>query len=120
MTENKKKLPLSIFELVASSVLGLLALWGLTYIALGFACTFLKYDSALVKANNNLNLGFLYEGIIILASAAVAAVVVLLVNAKKADREYEKVQRRAAARANRRFGSAEEAPVVDAEVSEVK
>ena len=119
MAETKKKLPLTIFEIVAYSILGLLAVWGLVYICLGISCVFIKYDSELVKANAKLNLGFLIEGIIILAVAAAAAVVVLLLNAKTADREYEKVQRRAAARANRKFGSSD-APVVDAEVSEVK
>ena len=118
MAEKKtKKLSLSIFEIVAYSVLGLLAIWGLVYICLGISCVFVRYDSGLVKTNATLNLGFLNEGIIILAVAAADAVVVLLLTAKTADREYEKVQRRAAARANRRFGNSE-APVVDAEVSE--
>lgn len=113
-----KKLPLSVFEIVAYSILGLLGLWGLTYIVLGLACSFLPYDNALVEFNkNSLNLGFLVEGVIILSVAVVVAVVVLCINAKKTDREFEKVQRRAAARAARKFGS-EEAPVVDAEVSE--
>ena len=118
MAEKKqRKLPLSIFELVAYSITCLLGLWGLVYISLGIACVFVNYKSALVEANASLNLGFLYEGIIILASATVATVVVLLISAKSADRVYEKTQRRAAARAAHRFGS-EEAPVVEAEVSE--
>ena len=117
MAENKKKLPLSIFEIVAYSVLGLLALWGLVYICLGVSVSFLKYDCGLVKANAKLNLGFLLEGIIILAVGVAAICVVLLLNAKKSDREFEKKQRREAARANRKFGG-EETAVVDAEVEE--
>ena len=93
----KKKLPLSIFEIVAYSILALLALWGLVYIALGFSCDFISVKSDLYKANANLGtLGFLYQGLIILAVSAVVAVVVLLIHAKTSDREYEKNQRRAA------------------------
>ena len=122
MAEAKKKLPITIFELVAYIVLGLLALWGLVYIALGISCNFISYKSGLVYANGQLNLGFLYEGMIILAVSAVAASVVLLVNAKSSDREFEKEQRRAAARiARRTSGLAPQAEtVVDAEVSEAK
>lgn len=119
MAEAKKKLPLSIFEIVAYSVLLLLGLWGLIYIALGVACNFASYKGGLVYANNTLNLGFLYEGLIILGVSALAAVVVLLINAKSSDREFEKTQRRAAARAARRQGNVhQEEQVVDAEVSE--
>lgn len=117
MAETKKKLPVSIFEIIAYSITGLLGLWGLVYIALGVACVFVNYKDALVEANAKLNLGFLIEGVIILAVATVVTVVVLLIHAKTTDREFEKVQRRAAARANRRFGNSEEV-VVDAEVSE--
>ena len=92
----KKKLPLSIFEIVAYSILALLALWGLVYIILGFTCEFISTKSDLYKANANFGtLGFLYQGFIILASSAVVAVIILLIHAKTSDREYEKQQRRA-------------------------
>lgn len=94
---KKNKLPLSIFEIVAYSVLLLLGLWGLVYIILGVSCEFVSYKSDLYIANGKLGtLGFLYQGIIILAVAVVAAVVVLLINAKQSDRDFEKAQRRAA------------------------
>ena len=92
----KKKLPLTIFEIVAYSLLALLGLWALTYVALGIACEFIRYDTAVAEANVKLNLGFLWEGLIILGVTAAAAVVVLLIFAKRADRDFEKAQRRAA------------------------
>ena len=91
----KKKLPLSIFEIVAYTLLLLMGLWALTYIGLGIACEFIRYDTAVAEANEKLNLGFLWEGLIILGATAVAAVVVLLIHAKRSDRDFEKAQRRA-------------------------
>lgn len=113
----KKKLKVSVFEIVAYSILGLLALWGIVYLCLGFACNFVHYDSALLaqdKAFRAINgLGFLEQGIIILVVAVIVFVVVLLTTSKKSDREYEKTQRRAARMSQRRAG------VVDAEVEEI-
>ena len=91
----KKKLPLSIFEIVAYTLLLLMGLWALTYIALGIACEFIRYDTGVAEANAKLNLGFLWEGLIILGATVVAVVTVLLINAKKSDRDFEKAQRRA-------------------------
>ena len=110
----KKKLPISIFELVAYSVLGLLGLWGLVYIALGVACEFVNYKSDLAVANDSLkettaNMGFLAQGFLIAGIALVVAVVILLIRAKNSDRDYEKAQRRAARLAK------ESPKVVDAE-----
>ena len=113
-----KKLHLSIFELVAYSILLLLGLWALTYIALGISCEFLRYDHDLVKANAKLNLGFLWEGLIILGVTAVAAVTVLLIHAKKSDRDFEKAQRRAARLKKATFK--QEPEVVDVESTPVK
>ncbi len=109
-----KKFPLSIFEIVAYSLLLLMGLWALTYISLGIACEFIRYDTGVSAANAKLNLGFLWEGLIILGVTAVAAVTVLLINAKKSDRDFEKAQRRAA----RLKKSAPE--VVEAEVAPVE
>lgn len=110
----KKKLPLSIFEIVAYSILTLLGLWGLTYVVLGVVVEFLTFKDALYKANESLgSLGFLYQGFIIIAVAVVASVVILLINAKSSDRDYEKAQRRAAR-------LAKDSNVVDAEATEVK
>lgn len=106
MAEKKFKLPITIFELVVYILAGLMSIWGLVYIALGVACLFLRFDNALVLADLNIkagtnNMGFLEQGIMVLFIGVAVAVIVLLVNAKTADREYEKEQRRKAARFNR-------------------
>lgn len=116
---KSKKLPVSVFELVIYIGFGLMALWGITYICLGIACNFISYKSDLWGANEYLkattsDLGFLKQGILVLTIAAVVIVTVLLLNAKKSDKEYEKSQRRAA-RLSQRTSS-----FVDAEVSEIK
>ena len=93
----KKKLPISIFELVTYIICGLLGLWGLTYISLGIAVVFISTETDLAKANDSFgDFGFLGQGIVILLVAVLVAVIVLLVNAKKSDRDFEKAQRRAA------------------------
>lgn len=97
----KKKLKqLSLFEIIAYSVLLLLGLWGLIYVILGFVCEFLSINSGLRYANNYVRnvfgTSFLTCGLIVLAVSVVAAIIVLLVNAKKSDRDFEKSQRRAA------------------------
>ena len=111
----KKKLPLTVFEIIAYTILLLLGLWALTYISLGIACQFIRYDTVLAEANAKLNLGFLWEGLIILGATVIAAVTVLLIFAKRADRDFEKAQRRAA-----RIKKAPTVEVVDAEVAPVK
>ena len=112
----KNKVASKIFEIVAYSILGLLGLWGLVYICLGFACEFIRYDTAVAVANDKLNLGFLWEGLIILGVAVVAVVFVLCIYAKRSDRDFEKAQRRAA-RLKKNVSSSPE--VVDAEVAPV-
>lgn len=93
----KKKLPVSIFELVAYIVSGLLGLWGLTYMSLGIAVVYISGETDLAKADASFgDFGFLGQGIVILVVATLFAVIVLLVNAKKSDRDFEKAQRRAA------------------------
>ena len=122
---KKFKLPISIFELVVYTIGGLIAIWGLVYISLGLSVNFLRYDHDLVKTNadfiaNTNGMGFLQQGILILSLAVIALTVFLLGYAKKADRQYEKEQRRAAARTNRRFGSAETEEVVEVESTPVE
>ena len=96
----KKLKNLSKFEIVAYSILLALGLWGFVYTILGFACEFLSSKSGLREANtfikNLFGTGFLACGLIVLGVSVAAAVVVLLVNAKKSDRDFEKAQRRAA------------------------
>ena len=113
-----KKLPISIFELVVYILSGLMGLWGLTYIVLGVCCEFISYKSGLAEADAYLKagtagMGFLYQGILVLAIAVVVATIFLLVNAKKSDRDYEKAQRRAAR-------LAKDTPVVDVEATPVE
>lgn len=96
----KKTRKISIFEIVWYSLTGGLGLWGLTYITLGVIARNLRSDADLVKADTayaeTMKLGFLSSGLILISAAAVLAIVVLLINAKTADREVEKQQRRAA------------------------
>ena len=117
----KKKLPLSIPEIVIYSLCALMAIWALTYIALGISVSFLRYDAPLVVTDNGLKggtagLGFLYQGFIILAVAVVVSVVTLLLTAKKNDRDFEKAQRRAARLA--KVNNRPEPQVVDVEAQE--
>lgn len=122
----KKKLPLSKFEIVWYSICTAFALWGLTYIILGLIAQNLAVPASknyLAQASEALasvfGLGFFGWGLIILGVSAVAASIVLLVNAKKTDRDYEKAQRRAARLARTTFG--EETPeVVDAKSEPVQ
>lgn len=119
---SKKKLPVSIFEIVWYSLTGLVGIWGLVYIVLGLFAQFYPAtngNNPLKKASDviesNFGLGFLYWGLIILGIAVVLAVIVLCINAKTADREVEKASRRAA-----RLAAQVETPetnVVDAEVA---
>ena len=131
---NKKKLPLHPFELVWYGLTGLVGLWGLTYIVLGLVAENLPIKSAdegLVKANGEFaktfGLDFLGWGLIILAIAAVAAVVVLLLFSNKIDRDYEKTVRRAqrlaqleAEEDKEEAALKQEENIVDAEVEPVK
>ena len=122
MKEQKKKLPLSLGELIWYSLMGGLGLWGLTYIVLGLVARYAPVrdaDNELLKASNAIEkafgLGFFYWGLIILAIAAVGAAVALLIFSRKADREYEKAQRRAAIRASQRKATLDRAQIEEAQ-----
>ena len=127
MAEKKKsKLPITIFELVVYILAGLLGIWGIVYISLGISTNFVRFDSKLIevdtglKANTN-GMGFLEQGILILVCAVLPIVVLLLVNAKTSDREFEKEQRRKQARFNRKNKNNEqEEIVVDVETTPVE
>lgn len=96
---SKKKLPVSIVELVWYPICALVILWGITYVVLGLIT---KYNniSALTTFNANFTklfgLSLYFWGLIIIAIGAVAAVVVMLFFAKKFDRASEREQRRSA------------------------
>ena len=127
---NKKRLPLHPFELVWYTLTGLVGVWGLTYIVLGLVAENLPYtseDKGLVKANadfaKTFKLDFFGWGLIILAIAAVAAVVVLLLFSNKVDRDYEKKVRRAQRMAQleaEELKAEQEAEIIEAEVEPVK
>lgn len=117
----KSKLKVSVFELVWYILCGAVALWGVTYITLGIVADALPItaeDNVLAEASEAIRkvfgLGFLHWGMILVAIGAVLATIVLLLNAKKSDREVEKAARRAARL------SREEPKVVDAEVTPVE
>ncbi len=100
---SKKKMKVSIFEIVWYSLCGLVALWGLTYITLGLIGDLLPVtatENGLAKASEviraHFGLGFLGWGMILVGIGAVLAIIVLLLNAKKSDKEVEKAARRAA------------------------
>ena len=116
----KNKVLSKVFEIIGYVVAGLLGGWALAYIALGIACEFVRYDTGIAYANRRLNLGFLWEGLIILAAAVVLALIVLLITAKKSDRDFEKAQRRAARLRNKPTAEENNPEVVDAEVAPVE
>lgn len=128
--QNKKKLALHPFELVWYILTGLVGIWGLTYIVLGLVAENLPVtseDKDLVQVNGEFaktfGLDFLGWGLIILATAAVAAVVVLLVFSNKVDRDYEKNVRRAQRLAQleaEEEKEEQEQQIVDAEVEPAK
>ena len=119
--KKKLRIKLSIFEMIAYSILLLLGLWGLVYACLGFACEFINYKTDVYKANqiihSTFGLNFLWWGLIIMGIAVVLAVIILCSYAKRSDRDYEKAQRRAA-RVKKSFVQ-ENQQVVDAEVAPV-
>ena len=126
---NKKKFPLHPFELVWYILTGLVGAWGLTYIVLGLIAENLPTkvkDEGLVKINaefaKTFKLDFFGWGLIILAIAAVAAVIVLLLFSNKVDRDYEKNVRRAQrmAQMEAEEEKLEKEQAIDAEVEPVK
>ena len=96
----KKKLKVSIFEIIWYSLTGALAIWGLTFLTLGIIIRNSKPGTDLAAANDSwkaaMKTDYFTAGLILLVVGAILAVIVLLIFAKTADREVEKQQRRAA------------------------
>lgn len=96
---NKKKLPVSIFELVWYPICALVIIWGLTYVILGLVT---KYNNinALTEFNTNFTkqfgLSLYFWGLLIVVIGVVAGVAVMLIFAKTFDRATEREQRRSA------------------------
>ena len=94
---NKKKLPVSIFELVWYPICALVILWGLTYVVLGLVT---KYNN--IRSLDEFEEGFqkmfglsvYFWGLIIIAIGVVAGVAVMLIFAKTFDHASEREQRR--------------------------
>lgn len=125
MPKSRKK-ELTTFEKFCYPVCGALMLWGLTYTVLGLIGDNLQVQSSsnyLKQASDTIaklfGLGFFGWGLIIFSIGVVIAVVVLLVNARSTDRDFEKAQRRAARLARNRT-TENETQIIDAEVKETK
>ena len=117
----KKKLPVSIFELVWYSICALVIVWGITYVTLSLIDKYndLKglYDFAL-NFQKTFGLSLYFWGLIIIGIAVVAAVIVMIIFAKTYDRAADREQRRSArlnAIKKETIAVAEEKPEVVAE-----
>ena len=95
----KKKLPVSLFELIWYPICIAVILWGITYVVLGLVNQFNDFSSLNSFANDfkgNFKLDLYFWGLIIIAIGVVAAVVVMLFFAKTYDRAADREQRRSA------------------------
>ena len=95
----KKKLPVSLFELVWYPICVAVILWGLTYVVLGLVNQFNDFstlNSFCVDFKNNFKLDIYFWGLIIIAIGVVAGVVVCLFFAKSFDKAADREQRRSA------------------------
>ena len=95
----KKKLPVSLFELVWYPICVAVILWGLTYVVLGLVNQFNDFSSlnAFCKDfKSNFKLDIYFWGLIIIAIGVVAGVAVCLFFAKTFDKAADREQRRSA------------------------
>ena len=95
----KKKLPVSLFELIWYPICAAVIIWGLVYVVLGLVNQFNDFSSLQAFANDfkaNFKLDVYFWGLIIIAIGVVAAVVVMLFFAKTYDRAADREQRRSA------------------------
>ena len=95
----KKKLPVSLFELIWYPICAAVIIWGLTYVVLGLINQFNDFSSLQAFANDfkaNFKLDLYFWGLIIIAIAVVAAVIVMIVFAKTFDKAADREQRRSA------------------------
>ena len=95
----KKKLPVSLFELVWYPICAAVVIWGLTYVVLGLVNQFNDFTSLNDFCKDflkNFKLDIYYWGLIIIAIGVIAGVVVCLFFAKTYDRAADREQRRSA------------------------
>ena len=96
---TKKKLPVSLFELIWYPICAAVIIWGIVYVVLGLVNQYndlsaLKDFCGDFKSTFKLELYF--WGLIIIAIGVVAAVAVMLFFAKSFDRVADREQRRSA------------------------
>ena len=95
----KKKLPISIFEIVWYIICALVIIWGLTYVVLSLINKYNDFTSLNKFATDfkkNFGLTLYFWGLIIVAIGAVAGVVVMIAFAKTFDKASDREQRRSA------------------------
>ena len=95
----KKKLPLSIFEIVWYSICVLVMIWGLVYIILAIidgANDLTSLHKFMGKFQKTFGLTMYFWGLIICAIGVLAGVTVLIIYAKTFDKAADREQRRSA------------------------
>ena len=95
----KKKLSISIFEIVWYIICALVILWGITYVVLSLINKYNKFDSLKEFAQdfkNLFGLSLYFWGLIIISIGVVAGVIVMIIYAKTFDRAADREQRRSA------------------------
>ena len=95
----KKKLPISIFEIVWYSICVLVIIWGLTYVTLSLVDDYNKLADLHKFATDfkaKFGLSLYFWGLIICSIGVVAGVIVMIIFAKTFDRAADREQRRSA------------------------
>ena len=95
----KKKLPLSLFEIVWYSICVLVMIWGLVYVILALidgANDLKDLHKFMADFKKTFGLSLYFWGLIIFAIGVVAGVTVMILSAKTFDRAADREQRRSA------------------------
>ena len=95
----KKKLPLSIFEIVWYSICVLVMIWGLVYVILALidgANDLISLHKFMADFKKTFGLSMYFWGLIIFAIGVVAGVTVMILFAKTFDKAADREQRRSA------------------------
>ena len=114
----KKKLPISIFEIVWYSICALVIIWGLTYVVLSLVDKYNDLSSLHTFAVNfkkTFGLALYFWGLLIIVIGVIAGVAVMIIFAKTFDRAADREQRRSA----RLSAIRKEEPVVATQQAEV-
>ena len=96
---TKKKLPLSIFEIVWYSICALVIIWGLTYVLLSLIDQYNDLAGLHKFATNfksTFGLDLYFWGLIIIGIGVIAGVAVMIIFAKTFDKAADREQRRSA------------------------